>query len=71
MRQGTRVTLNLIEMTALRDIHAGLAMFVSARQSDDLIARGFVGRRLDGRLFLTNKGLMCIGAERGGVERRG
>lgn len=64
-RRSKARTLNLspVDLTALRDIHVGLAMFVPARQSDFLRAKGLVVRRPDGRVVLTGEGLSCIKGE--------
>jgi hypothetical protein len=45
--KGTLI-LGPTELTALRDIHAGLSMLVPARQTDFLIAHGLVSRQLGG-----------------------
>ena len=52
------------ELTALRDIHAGLSMLVPARQTDFLIAHGLVSRHLGGGTGLTDQGLQCLKGER-------
>jgi hypothetical protein len=49
-----------IDLIALRDIHNGLSMFVSAGRTDFLIAKGLASRRLDGRTVLTEEGLRRI-----------
>jgi hypothetical protein len=55
-----QVVLGPLELTALRDIHNGLAMFVPARRTDFLIAGGLASRRLDGGTVLTDEGLQRI-----------
>lgn len=57
------LTLSPTELSALRDIDVGLAMFVPARQADVLIARGLVSRRQDGRVILTSEGILYIRSE--------
>jgi hypothetical protein len=68
-KQGTHLILGPTELTALRDIHGGLPMFVPARQTDSLITQGLVSRRLDGRLVLTAEGLLSINAAPKGAPR--
>lgn len=63
-KQSSHLNLSPVDLTALRDIHVGLAMFVPARQSDFLNAKGLVVRRPDGRLMLTGEGLLYIKGER-------
>jgi hypothetical protein len=63
-KQGTHLILGPTELTALRDIRAGLSMFVPARQTDFLIAHGLVSRQLGGGPELTAQGLQCLKEER-------
>jgi hypothetical protein len=63
-KQGAHPTLSPAELTALREIHVGLAIFVPARQVDLLISRGLASRRLDGGVVLKDAGLLCLKNER-------
>ena len=69
-KHGSHLDLEPVDLTALRDIHVGLAMFVPARQSNFLSARGLVVRRPDGRVVLTLEGLSCIKGEQESGSRR-
>ena len=69
-KQGSHLSLSPVDLTALRDIHVGLAMFVPARQSDFLNAKGLVFRRPDGSVVLTREGLSCIKDEQESTSRR-